>query len=298
MNDPDPSIISLESAVRDRYTQAALQKEKQLCCAVNYNAEYLRVIPEEVLEKDYGCGDPSPYLKPGETVLDLGSGTGEMCFIAAQVVGPKGRVLGVDMTDEMLAIARRNTAVVAKRIGYDNVEFRKGRIQDLSLDLALLEAELHRHPIDNLECWLGLEARIESLRRERPLIKGETIDVVISNCVLNLVSHREKQQLFREIFRVLKTEGRAVIADIVSSKEVPQSLQQDPHLWNGCISGALTASDFINAFRDVGFMDVAALKSDTKPWRTLDGVDFYSMTVEASKKRGNNSTRVAPSCCV
>ena len=102
----------------------------------------MRAIPQEVIERDYGCGDPSQYLRAGETVLDLGSGTGKICFIAAQVVGPKGRVIGVDMTDEMLDVARRNAPVVAERIGYANVEFRKGRIQDLALDLERLDAAL------------------------------------------------------------------------------------------------------------------------------------------------------------
>ena len=100
---------------------------------MNYDPSLLKVIPQEVIERDYGCGDPSKYLREGETVLDLGSGTGKICFIAAQIVGPKGKVIGVDMTDEMLEVARRNAPVVAERIGYANVEFRKGRIQDLAL---------------------------------------------------------------------------------------------------------------------------------------------------------------------
>ena len=95
----------------------------------------LEIIPNEVIEKDYGCGDPSQYLKAGETVLDLGSGTGKICFIASQVVGPEGKVIGVDMTDDMLEVARRNEPIVADKIGYSNVEFRKGRIQDLGLDI-------------------------------------------------------------------------------------------------------------------------------------------------------------------
>jgi SAM-dependent methyltransferase len=99
--------------------------EAKLCCPVDYNPEYLKVIPPEVIERDYGCGDPSKYLRAGETVLDLGSGTGTICFIAAQVVGPTGRVIGVDMTDEMLKVARTNAPVVAERIGYANVESAK-----------------------------------------------------------------------------------------------------------------------------------------------------------------------------
>ena len=128
--------VHAESAVRDRYAKAAGKSEAALCCPIEYDPKYLQVIPSEVIEKDYGCGDPSRWLKPGETVLDLGSGTGKICFIAAQVVGAEGRVIGVDMTDPMIDVARRNAPVVAERIGFANVEFRKGRIQDLALDLS------------------------------------------------------------------------------------------------------------------------------------------------------------------
>src|SRR6195256_7066869 len=136
------STINAESEVRKRYAAGARVTEAKLCCPVDYKTEYLKVIPLEVIERDYGCGDPSKYLRAGETVLDLGSGTGKICFIAAQIVGEKGKVIGVDMTDEMLEVARRNAPIVAERIGYANVEFRKGRIQDLALDLEKLEEEL------------------------------------------------------------------------------------------------------------------------------------------------------------
>src|SRR5438874_10663212 len=136
-----------ETIVRERYTAGAKSPEAELCCPVNYESEYLKVIPSEVIERDYGCGNPSKYLREGETVLDLGSGTGKICFIAAQIVGPRGKVIGIDMTDEMLAVARSNAPIVAERIGYSNVEFRKGRIQDLGLDVDLLDAELKRRPI-------------------------------------------------------------------------------------------------------------------------------------------------------
>ncbi|NUN24457.1 MAG: methyltransferase domain-containing protein, partial [Candidatus Jettenia caeni] len=103
-----------EQAVRERYSAAAAQKEAALCCPVTYNPKYLEVIPKEVLDRDYGCGDPSQYLAEGETVLDLGSGGGKICFIASQVVGSSGRVIGVDMNDEMLALARKANIEVSK----------------------------------------------------------------------------------------------------------------------------------------------------------------------------------------
>ncbi|MEZ5304128.1 MAG: methyltransferase domain-containing protein [Verrucomicrobiales bacterium] len=136
------STLKTESAVKERYAAGAQSRQAALCCPVEYDPQYLKVIPAEVIERDYGCGDPSQYVRPGETVLDLGSGTGKICFIASQVVGPEGRVIGVDMTDEMLEVARRNAPVVAGRIGHANVEFRKGRIQDLALDLDAFEQEL------------------------------------------------------------------------------------------------------------------------------------------------------------
>ena len=119
-----------------------------------------------MLERDYGCGDPSRYLREGETVLDLGSGTGKICFIAAQVVGATGRVIGVDMTDEMLGVARRNAPIVAERLGYANVEFRRGRIQDLALDFDLLDEELAREPVTSAEALLRAAALADELRRD------------------------------------------------------------------------------------------------------------------------------------
>src|SRR5947207_15863250 len=111
---------SKECVVRRRYAAGAKEQANKLCCTVDYDSKYLKAIPPEVIERDYGCGDPSRYVREGETVLDLGSGTGKICFIAAQIVGPKGKVIGVDMTDEMLEVAQRNAPIVAERIGYAN----------------------------------------------------------------------------------------------------------------------------------------------------------------------------------
>src|SRR6266446_5803955 len=198
---------TVESAVRERYAARAKSTEAELCCPADYQSEYLKAIPAEVVERDYGCGDPSRYVREGETVLDLGSGTGKICFIAAQVVGPSGKVIGVDMTDEMLAIARTNTPIVSERIGYSNVEFRKGRIQDLGLDFDLLDAELKQRPISDAASFLAADELAQELRVKSPLISSDSIDVVVSNCVLNLVEPKSKKQLFEEIFRVLKKGG-------------------------------------------------------------------------------------------
>jgi arsenite methyltransferase len=272
-----------ETIVRQRYAAGAIERSEKLCCPVNYESAYLNVIPQEVIERDYGCGDPSRYLREGEIVLDLGSGTGKICFIAGQIVGPKGKVIGIDMTDEMLEVARRNTPIVAERIGYANVEFRKGRIQDLALDLELLDRQLKEHPIANAASFLAADELAEELRVKHPLVANDSIDVVVSNCVLNLVEPKSKLQLFDEVFRALKKGGRAVICDIVSDEEVPEEMQNDPELWSGCISGALTEQGFLAAFERAGFYGIQILKRDTDPWRTVQGIEFRSVTIEGFK---------------
>src|SRR2546425_4931193 len=272
-----------ETIVRQRYAVGAKERADKLCCPVDYKSEYLQVIPPEVIERDYGCGDPTRYLREGEVVVDLGSGTGKICFIAAQIVGTKGKVIGVDMTDEMLEVARRSAPIVAERIGYSNVEFRKGRIQDLALDLKLLDRKLKEHPITDATSFLAAAELAEELRVKHPLIPSDSVDVVVSNCVLNLVEPKSKPQLFDEIFRVLKKGGRAVICDIVSDEEVPEEMQNDPELWSGCISGAFTEDGFLAALEKAGFYGIQILERDFNPWRTVQGLEFRSVTVEAFK---------------
>jgi len=276
-------MSTTEASVKERYAAGAQAPEAALCCPVEYDPQFLKVIPTEVIERDYGCGDPSKYLRPGETVLDLGSGTGKICFIASQVVGSEGRVIGVDMTDEMLEVSRRNAPVVAEKIGYANVEFRKGRIQDLGLDLEKLDQELRARPINSAASFLAASELADDLRVRAPLVATDSVDVVVSNCVLNLVESHLKRQLFEEIFRVLRKGGRAVISDIVSDEFVPEEMQNDPELWSGCISGALTEEGFVQAFSDAGFYGIQILKRDAEPWRTVQGIEFRSVTIEAFK---------------
>jgi len=277
------ALANVEKVVKDRYREGAQGQVVDLCCPVDYDPRYLEVIPKEVLERDYGCGNPSRYLNPGETVLDLGSGTGKICFIAAQVVGRQGRVIGIDMTSEMLAVANRAAPIVAERLGFANVEFRRGRIQDLALDWSLLEQELTAHPVIDAESLHAIEETARRLRSEQPLVADDSIDVVISNCVLNLVENQKKADLFGEIYRVLNNGGRAVISDIVSDEEIPLAMQKDPRLWSGCISGAFTEHGFIEAFELAGFHGMRVLEREREPWRTVDGIEFRSLTVEAFK---------------
>ncbi len=275
--------LNVETAVRERYSLAANDRVPELCCPVDYDQRYLAAIPAEILERDYGCGDPSKFVSPGETVLDLGSGGGKICLIAAQVVGPEGRVIGVDCNPDMLALARKHQPDVARRLGFDNVEFRQGRIQDLRLDLDRLDLWLRDHPVHSASDWLRQQTHIEGLCHEHPLVADDSIDVVVSNCVLNLVRPEDRLLLFREMFRVLKPGGRAVISDITADREVPDALRADPLLWSGCISGAYCEVEFVHAFESAGFFAVELLARQADPWTTVAGIEFRSVTVRAYK---------------
>lgn len=273
--DPEAGVLSTYGA--------AATSNAALCCPVQYDPKLLKAIPQEVLDRDYGCGDPTPHLKEGETVLDLGSGGGKGVFLAAQVVGPRGKVIGVDMTDDMLALARRNAPAFARHVGYFNVKFLKGRIQDLALDLEKLDAWLGQHPVRSSADLAALDAEQARLRLTEPLIKTASVDVVVSDCVLNLVRPDDKAALFKEIHRVLKRGGRAVISDIVCDEDVPAHLQADPELWSGCVSGAMREDLFLKAFADAGLYGMQVVARDSKPWRTVEGLEFRSVTVVAYK---------------
>jgi len=278
-----PDTIHYEQSVRTRYAAAAQSREAALCCPVDYRAELLEAIPQEILERDYGCGDPSPFLKEGDTVLDLGSGGGKLCYIAAQLVGAKGRVIGVDCNTEMLALARQYQAQVAEQIGFNNVSFRCGMIQDLQLDLERLVEQQRGPHMPGVDGILEQRHTEQRLRREQPLVSSKSVDCVVSNCVLNLVRPEDRQQLFSEVFRVLKPGGRAAISDIVSDEDVPVHLQADSKLWSGCISGAWREDDFLSEFERAGFHGMYVAKRQQEPWQTVEGIEFRSVTVVAYK---------------
>lgn len=279
----EPMLLNIESAVAERYSSASQATEPSLCCPVDYDPQYLEVLPQELIDRDYGCGDPSRWVRHGETVLDLGSGGGKICYIASQIVGAEGRVWGVDMNDDMLALARKHRHEIGEQIGYHNVEFFKGRIQDLGLDLEQFETRLEAQPISNVSAWLDMQRHAEQLRHQSPMIPNDSVDVVISNCVLNLVEPNARRQLFQEIYRVLRNGGRAVISDIVCDEPVPDRLQQDPALWSGCISGAFVEADFLRAFADAGFYGIELVDRPEDPWATVEGIEFRGVTVRALK---------------
>ena len=278
-----PEQMVVEKAVRERYSNGAQQREAALCCPVEYDTKLLEALPQEILERDYGCGDPSKFVRKGDTVLDLGSGGGKICYMAAQLVGPKGRVIGVDMNDTMLSLARKYQNEMAEKIGSHKVEFRKGKIQDLRLDYEEVDDYLKKHPIHGSSDLQLFQEYCDALRKNSPLIEDQSIDVVVSNCVLNLVREDDRQQLLAEIFRVLKVGGRIAISDIVCDEEPPEHLKDDPELWSGCISGAFTEIGFLQAFEDAGFYGIEIVKRDEQPWQTIGGIEFRSVTVLAHK---------------
>ena len=240
------STDDITQTVSDRYAKAASTGE-QMCCPTSYDMRYLKTfIPEEVLKISYGCGTPAGLqtVQAGEAVLDIGSGGGIDCFEASRLVGPTGRVIGIDMTDTMLEIARKNATVVATNLGYpaSNVEFRKGLADAMP-------------------------------------VQDDTIDLIISNCVINLAP--DKRKVFREMYRVAKPGGRFTISDIVSDQTVPQYLVHDTQKWGDCLSGALTLTDYMNSMTAAGFLGIHLVKFS--PWQVIDGIHFFSVTLTGYK---------------
>jgi len=212
----------IHEAVREHYAQRI--KGNASCCGPDsrstsnsklYPVDLLATLPTGEPAISYGCGDPITLasLLPGQTVLDLGSGAGLDCFFAAKKVGDAGKVIGVDMTPEMLERARGS----AKRLGLSNVEFREGYIEDLP-------------------------------------VESDSVDVVISNCVINLSP--DKQRVFTETFRVLKSGGKLAVSDIVTEGELPDSIRKSLSAWAGCVAGAVDVNEYIGMMRAVGFTNI------------------------------------------
>ncbi|HYF76982.1 MAG TPA: arsenic resistance N-acetyltransferase ArsN2 [Symbiobacteriaceae bacterium] len=251
---PAPTLTAEETreAVRQRYAATA----QNACCApttaqggayggccggsvtveelgrtLGYSAEELAAVPEGA-NLGLGCGNPQAIasIQPGETVVDLGSGAGFDAFLAARQVGERGRVIGVDMTPEMLAKARQN----ARSAGFTNVEFRLGEIEHLP-------------------------------------VADQTVDVIISNCVINLSP--EKPAVFREAFRVLKPGGRIAVSDMVTSVTLPPAVLVDLALYTGCIAGAASVADLEAMLRDAGFVDIRITPKESRELLQTWGAD-------------------------
>jgi MoaA/NifB/PqqE/SkfB family radical SAM enzyme/SAM-dependent methyltransferase len=230
--------------VREFYGQAARTPRPDLCCPTTFSDSDISHIPKDVIDRFYGCGSPvsAALPQPGEVFVDLGCGAGIDVFIAAKKVGPAGRAIGIDMTGRMLSVARENQPIVARNLGHDVSEFHEGFL-------------------------------------ESPPVETKSADIVTSNCVVNLSSDKEK--VFSEIWRMLKDGGRAVIADIVTERQVPASLKTNPELWGECTVGALTEEEFLAAFEKAGFYGVDVLKKVY--WRSIEGYPFHSVTVRGWK---------------
>lgn len=281
---PDSVLpFDVEAEVKRRYSAGASDVEMGLCCPTSYDDELLRFLPDEIIEKDYGCGNPSHYANVGETVLDLGAGVGKACYILAQRVGAGGRVIGVDFNSDMLGIARKHMNTIGHHLGYHNVQFIRGKIQDLALDLDAAECWLQSHPVRDVEDMSQFETECARLRTQTPAIPDASIDLVVSNCVLNLVRAEDKPRVFGEIFRVLRPNGRSVISDIVCDEDPTDRIRNDAALWSGCIAGAVREDRFLEMFEEAGFHGIEILERNSHPWQTIDGIEFRSVTVRAHK---------------
>jgi arsenite methyltransferase len=255
-NSGSPAAVSCCGSAAD---DAAAAKARR----VGYSETELAAVPEGS-NLGLGCGNPQAIaaIGPGELVVDLGSGAGFDCFLAAGQVGPSGRVIGVDMTHEMLAKARANAA----SIGAANVEFRLGELEHLP-------------------------------------IADNCADVVISNCVINLVP--DKAQVFREAFRVLKPGGRLAVSDVINLRPLPADLQSDPTLLCGCVAGAAPGSEIEGWLAAAGFTGVriaekAESREPISTWAPGRGIEDYivSALIEARKPaEGEAAACCAPSCC-
>ncbi|MCJ8344769.1 methyltransferase domain-containing protein [bacterium] len=218
-----------------KYYSEVLQKSSDLqtnaCCSIDdvdpELKKRIKTVHPEIIEKFYGCGSPIPSVVEGKRILDLGCGSGRDVYILSSLVGENGFVIGVDMTDEQLEVAKKHQDFQRDAFSYNksNVEFKKGFIEDL-----------------------------KSLN-----IEDNSIDIIISNCVINLSP--DKKSVFQEIYRVLKPGGELFFSDIYSNRRIPQDLQEDPELYGECLSGALYKEDFRRLMFEVGFSDVRKLNS-------------------------------------
>jgi len=284
--------MEMDLVIQDEYSKALQDKSEflaneyqVLCTAEAYDLSLLKKIPKPILDADFGCGNPAPFVREGDAVLDLGSGSGKICYILSQIVGPAGKVFGVDFTPEMIELSRSQQEPFADVLGFDNMRFNRASITDLRTDLEKVDRLLSRTSIDSLDKLLAFERRKNEIFAANPLIPDETIDVVVSNCVINLVKTSDKTEVFREMFRVLRPGGRIAISDNVSSAPVPDHLQADAQLWAACYAGVFQEQDFYRAIESAGFEGLKIEVRNDDPAKAVEGIVFRSVTVTAVKPR-------------
>ncbi len=234
----------IRKEVKKKYGQFAEQGSSccpdYSCCDIGYSIEEIKDLPSDISEFSLGCGNPVALadIRKGETVLDIGAGGGLDVFLASKKVGPNGKVIGLDMTEQMVEKARQN----AKKGNYNNVEFKLGETEDIP-------------------------------------VKDNSVDLIMSNCVINLVPSKEKA--YREIYRILKPGGRFVISDLVTEKELDESIRNNPEKLIACVGGALTEKGYIGAIKKSGFKNVKILKKSSM---VVSGVKVLSETIKGKKR--------------
>lgn len=283
---------NITTIVQDDYTalvdgtaSAELEIHRQsVCCVERYDTTYLRRVPKVVVDADLGCGNPTKYLRRGDRVLDIGCGAGMNCYIAAQIVGPEGEVIGIDFTPSMLAVARgAQEAFRAEVPDTAPMRFVAASASDLALDIEWADACLAANPPQSQKAVQEHLAAIADQRRQAPAIADASIDAVISNCVINLLDDLDKPAVFREIGRVLKPGGRFAISDNVSNIPVPDSVKTDRVLWSACYAGVLQEQEFYAQLEKAGLVNIRIEVRNPDPALTVENLVFYSITVTGEK---------------
>lgn len=240
-------------------------------------------LPLTGLEQNGGCLELSHSVRAGETVLVLGSASVRLCFAIAQSVGDAGRVVGIEWEETTLQQSRARLSESTGKAGGRNIEFRKGQIYDLELDLERFDAYLQGDPCQSSDDFMRAEDQARRLRNSNPLVSTNSIDVAVSDCALNLVRASIQQQVISEMHRVLKRDGRVCVSAIVSDESVTPEIQNEPAFRATGLSSVFREDELLHAFETAGFHGIQILSRQTEPWKTLGGIEFRRLTVQAFK---------------
>ncbi|TWC11115.1 MULTISPECIES: methyltransferase domain-containing protein [unclassified Pseudomonas] len=272
------------AALAEKRADALLASQTQVvCCSEAYDVNLMKKVPKTVVEADFGCGNPTKYIRPGDVVLDLGCGAGMNCYIAAQIAGPSGSVIGIDFNDAMLSIARKALPEFSASVEAAPLAFRMGSAHDLALDLDQANDYLRSNAPSDVVGIQKYQDLADKLRHEKTLIADNSVDVVISNCVINLLADKDKNLVFQEIFRVLKPGGRFAISDNVSNIPVPEVVKNDAMLWSACYAGVLQEQQFYSSLETTGFVGITIEVRNDDPAKIIEELEFYSITVTGEK---------------